>query len=61
MALSQAVFLAGGGAVGAHKAGNGWPYYPPAGFKLEGPQHRVAREGAALDHDVLAQMRGATR
>ena len=38
--------------------GNGGPGHLPAQLPLKGAEHRVVEEGAALDHDVLAQVVG---
>ncbi len=47
-----------GGAEGAHEAGDGGPGDVPAQLQLKGPEDGVVEEGAALDHDVLAQVVG---
>ena len=46
-------------AEGAHNARDGGAGDLPAQLLLKGPQHRVIVEGAALHHDVLAQVVGA--
>ena len=47
-----------GRAEGAHDARDGGPGDVAAQLLLEGPEHRVVMEGAALHHDVLAQIVG---
>src|SRR5699024_10359519 len=50
-----------GRAEGAHNAGDGGAGDLPAQLLLKGPEHRVVVEGAALYHDVLAQIVGVGR
>ena len=47
-----------GGAVRTHEAGDVGAHDLAAGEQLEGAQHRVVEEGAALDDDALTQVRG---
>ena len=47
-----------GGPEGPHQPGDGGPGHVAAQLLFEGPQHRVVEEGAALDHDVPAQVVG---
>ena len=47
-----------GGAVGAHEARDVGAHDLAAGEQLEGAQHRVVEESAALDDDALTQVRG---
>jgi hypothetical protein len=47
-----------GGPEGSHQPGDGGPGHVAAQLLLEGPQYRVVEEGAALDHDVPAQVVG---
>ena len=47
-----------GGAIRAHEARDVGAHNLAAGEQLEGAQHRVIEEGAALDDDALAQVRG---
>ena len=47
-----------GGAVRAHEARDVGAHDLTAGEQLEGAQHRVVEEGAALDDDALTQVRG---
>ena len=47
-----------GRAEGAHDARDGGPGDVATQLLLEGPEHRVVVEGAALHHDVLAQIVG---
>ena len=58
--LGQTGVLGGQGrAIGPHHAGDGGAGDLPANLQLEGAQHRVVEKGAALDHNVLAQIIGA--
>ena len=50
-----------GRAEGPHDAGDGGAGHVPAQLLLKGPEDRVVEEGAALDHDVLAQVVGGGR
>ena len=47
-----------GRAEAAHKTGDVGTHHLTAGEQLEGPQHRVIEEGAALDRDPLAELVG---
>ena len=46
------------GTVGTHQAGDIGTHHVDAGLQLEGPQHRVVEEGAALDDHLVAEFAG---